>query len=45
MQAPRPSDAIAKNAKRIIVLRDGGIVTDTSDFLEAAKVLQAGLME
>ena len=36
---------VAKNAKRIIVLRDGGIVTDTSDFLEAAKVLQAGLME
>ena len=36
---------VAKHAKRIIVLRDGGIVTDTSDFAEAAKVLQAGLME
>ena len=36
---------VARHAKRIIVLRDGGIVTDTSDFAEAAKVLQAGLME
>lgn len=36
---------VAKHAKRIIVLRDGGIVTDTTDFVEAANVLQAGLME
>ncbi|RLS54583.1 MAG: ABC transporter ATP-binding protein [Planctomycetota bacterium] len=36
---------VAKNARRIIVLRDGAIVTDTSDHTEAAKVLQAGLVE
>lgn len=36
---------VAKNAKRIVVLRDGGIVSDTRDFAEAAKVLQAGLLE
>jgi putative ABC transport system ATP-binding protein len=36
---------VAKNAKRIVVLRDGGIVSDTRDFTEAAKVLQAGLLE
>ena len=36
---------VAKHAKRIIVLRDGGIVSDTTDFAEAAQVLQAGLLE
>ena len=36
---------VAKNAKRIVVLRDGGIVSDTTNFAEAAKVLQAGLLE
>lgn len=36
---------VAKNAKRIVVLRDGGIVSDTRDFAEAAKVLQAGLLD
>lgn len=36
---------VAKNAKRIVVLRDGGIVSDTRDFAEAAQVLQAGLLD
>jgi len=32
---------VAKNAKRVVVLRDGGIVCDTSDFHQALHVLQA----
>lgn len=34
---------VARNAKRTIVLRDGGIVCDTSDFSQALQVLQSGL--
>ncbi len=36
---------VARNAKRIIVLRDGGVVCDTSDFLQATQALQAELPE
>lgn len=32
---------VAKNAKRVVVLRDGGIVCDTTDFHQALHVLQA----
>lgn len=33
---------VARNAKRTIVLRDGGIVCDTTDFHQATQALQAG---
>ena len=36
---------VAKNARRIIVLRDGGIVCDTPDFLQASQALQADVTE
>lgn len=36
---------VARNAKRTVVLRDGGIVCDTTDFSQALQVLQAGLDE
>ena len=36
---------VAKNAKRVVVLRDGEIVCDTKDFHEALQVLQRGLEE
>jgi ABC-type dipeptide/oligopeptide/nickel transport system ATPase component len=36
---------VAKNAKRVVVLRDGGIVCDTIDFRQALQVLQSGLDE
>ena len=36
---------VAKNAKRVVVLRDGGIVCDTTDFRQALQVLQSGLEE
>ena len=36
---------VAKNAKRVVVLRDGGIVCDTTDFRQALQVLQSGLDE
>lgn len=36
---------VAKYAKRTIVLRDGQIVCDTTDFLQAAQALQSGLDE
>ena len=36
---------VAKNAKRVVVLRDGGIVCDTTDFRQALQVLQTGLDE
>lgn len=36
---------VARNAKRIIVLRDGGVVCDTPDFSQAAQALQAELPE
>lgn len=36
---------VAKNAKRVVVLRDGGIICDTTDFHQALHVLQAGLEE
>ena len=36
---------VAKNAKRVVVLRDGGIVCDTLDFRQALQVLQSGLEE
>lgn len=36
---------VAKNAKRTIVLRDGQIVCDTTDFAQAAQALQSGLDE
>jgi putative ABC transport system ATP-binding protein len=36
---------VAKNAKRVVVLRDGGIVCDTLDFRQALQVLQSGLDE
>jgi len=36
---------VARNAKRIIVLRDGGVVCDTTDFLQATQALQAELPE
>ncbi|MGE0605801.1 MAG: ABC transporter ATP-binding protein [Pirellulales bacterium] len=32
---------VARNARRIVVLRDGGIVCDTPDFHQAAQALQA----
>lgn len=34
---------VARNAKRTIVLRDGQIVCDTTDFAQATQALQAGL--
>ncbi|WP_440593421.1 ABC transporter ATP-binding protein [Schlesneria sp.] len=36
---------VAKNAKRVVVLRDGGIVCDTTDFRQALQLLQSGLDE
>ena len=36
---------VAKNAKRVVVLRDGGIVCDTTDFRQALQILQSGLDE
>ena len=36
---------VAKNAKRVVVLSDGGIVCDTTDFRQALHVLQSGLEE
>lgn len=36
---------VAKNAKRTIVLRDGQIVCDTTDFAQATQALQSGLDE
>lgn len=36
---------VARNAKRIIVLRDGGVVRDTTDFHQATQLLQAELPE
>ena len=36
---------VAKNARRVVVLRDGGIVCDTLDFRQALQVLQSGLDE
>ena len=36
---------VARNAKRIIVLRDGGIVCDTTDFHQATQALQAEVAE
>lgn len=36
---------VARNAKRIVVLRDGQIVCDTTDFSQATQALQAGLDE
>jgi ABC-type lipoprotein export system ATPase subunit len=39
------NEAVARNAKRMIVLRDGAIVCDTSDFRLAAQALQADLDE
>ena len=36
---------VAKNARRIIVLRDGGIVCDTPDFHQASQALQADVVE
>lgn len=36
---------VAKNAKRVVVLRDGGIVCDTTDFHQALQVLQSGFEE
>ena len=36
---------VAKNAKRVIVLRDGGIVCDTTDVRQALQVLQTGFDE
>ena len=34
---------VARNAKRTIVLRDGSIVTDTTDFAEALQALHPSL--
>ncbi len=34
---------VARNAKRTVVLRDGQIVCDTTDFAQATQALQAGL--
>jgi ABC-type lipoprotein export system ATPase subunit len=39
------NQAVARNAKRTIVLRDGAIVCDTNDFRVAAQVLQEDLDE
>jgi len=36
---------VAKNARRIIVLRDGAIVCDTTDFAQASQALQAEVVE
>ena len=36
---------VAKNAKRVVVLRDGGIVCDTTDFRQALQLLQSGFEE
>lgn len=36
---------VAKNAKRVVVLRDGGIVCDTPDVHQALQVLQTGFDE
>ncbi len=36
---------VARNAKRTVVLRDGGIVCDTTDFSQALQALQSGLEE
>jgi putative ABC transport system ATP-binding protein len=36
---------VAKNAKRVVVLRDGGIVCDTTDFRQALQILQTGFDE
>ena len=36
---------VAKNAKRIVVLRDGNIVQDTADFALALQALQAEVIE
>ena len=36
---------IAKNAKRVVVLRDGGIVCDTTEYDQALQALQAGFDE
>jgi putative ABC transport system ATP-binding protein len=36
---------VARNAKRVVVLRDGLIVCDTTDIHQAAQALQAGLDE
>lgn len=36
---------VARNAKRTVVLRDGGIVCDTSDFSQALQALQTALDE
>lgn len=36
---------VAKNAKRIVVLRDGNIVQDTADFALALQALQAEVVE
>ena len=36
---------VAKNARRIIVLRDGAIVCDTTDFAQASQALQAEIVE
>lgn len=36
---------VARNAKRTVVLRDGQIVCDTTDFAQATQALQAGLDE
>ena len=37
--------AVAKNARRIVVLRDGHIVRDTTDFNQALQALQAEIEE
>ena len=37
--------SVARNAKRIVVLRDGGVVCDTTDFSQATQALQAELPE
>jgi putative ABC transport system ATP-binding protein len=39
------NQAVARNAKRMVVLRDGEIVTDTTDFHLAAAALQAEMEE
>jgi len=39
------NQAVARNAKRMVVLRDGGIVCDTTDFRLAAHALEAEMGE
>ena len=39
------NQAVARNAKRMIVLRDGAIICDTNEFRLAAQALQADLDE